>query len=205
VLGASEAANAAARREVSERAAAIVWRFVAFPVLVGVCVGVGVYLAGAPARIAMGTMTLGVALPGVALLVGLPGALLSRPWERAVVLFSWLRHAWWLMLAWLAMPALAALAAMAWWILGLVSTGSTDPLVLILIVVAPPWATVALVGLLGWCGAWYESERHVVHRPHGRAISVLAGVVLVLAASIVAAVWTGLVVVVHVLPHLLVR
>lgn len=190
-FGPAEAAVVAARHALRRRAPGICARVVVAPVAIGAALAAFMVIYGAPSAGGAVVASLSAGLPLAALASGLPVVLLSRPWERGAVLLSWLRHAWWLMLAWLSLPALAALVAFTWMLVGKPRESAADTVLLSMIVVAPPWATLTLMGLLAWVGAWHESERHVKHHPRLRALAVCFGALLMLLASIGAALWAG--------------
>lgn len=191
-FGAAEARHAAALHTLRSRALPICVRAAALPIAAGFANGgVGLALGLAPIRV-LGVMAVGWALALLCFLVGVPVTACSRPWERAPVFLSWMRCAWWLLLPWLALPGIALLAAGAWVLLNISRADRPDALVLMAIVVVPPWATIALAGILAWAGAWFESEKLITHRPRLRAASALLGTVLLLLVGIAGALYTGL-------------
>jgi hypothetical protein len=194
IFGPSEVAAVAAHHRLVVSAPRIWSRFFGVPLLVSGTLMTLMIVMGSPIPTALTVLAVGVAIPLVTVLAGVPVVLFSRPWERAAVLLSWVRHALWLLLAWLALPAIAILAGVALTVLGGPTSIGSDRLLVTLIVVAPFWATLTLAGALAWAGAWFESERHVKHRPRVRALAVFAAAALTLLLAIGAALWTGAVV-----------
>ncbi len=184
-FGPAEVAAVAARQRLVASAPRIWMRFIGVPLAAGALLFIMMLAAGASVAAALSVLPIAIALPILTAIAAAPVVLFSRPWERSAVMLAWMRHAVWLLLGWLALPALAALAWLALELFGRSAPTGPDPLVLSLIVVVPPWATVILTGVLAWAGAWFESERHIKHRPSVRAIAVFfgAGVVLLGAAS----------------------
>lgn len=190
-FGPAEAASVAARHRLVASAPRIWLRFFGLPMAVSVALLAILLAMGAHPGPSLSILFIGVALPLITAAAGAPVMFLSRPWERRAVMLSWLRHSWWLHLGLLVLPALVMLAWLATEFFN-ASSLMPDPFVLTLIIVVPPWATVIIVGVLAWCGAWFESERYIKHRPRIRGAAVFLAVGASLLAAISATIIAGI-------------
>lgn len=150
-----------------------------------------VRLHGAALAQVLSVLVAGLLAVLTALAAGLPVVLISRPWERPLVALLWIRNLWWLMLGLVSIPALALLAAAVSFLFSGAATSALDRVVLVLVAVAPLWATLALTGLWAWGNEWSESEELVTRRTRARSLAAFLGAACALLASLGVGVYTG--------------